>query len=197
MPLPLKLKKYYEKDAVELTLEDVIKNSDGMPGIAQSNRVKTVAQVQARLDQYRGGAKNMSEDQLKTESHDSKRLGEFLNALVQTRPPRCHPHAIISGRHTGAIDLRIILAACGMRIDDLYNGVWLPIGTNDCPHPSFPKAPPHSRIHRKAYYLWLASKINKASCQNIAQLRFHLRHAAQMLHEHTFPENILTLKEKK
>jgi len=195
MPVPEYLAKHYEKTSVELTLEDVIRNSEGVPETSQINRVKTIARVQAGIDKYRAEAKTMSKSQLQTEKHDSKRLGIFLDALVKSRPPRCQAHAIISGLHPLAIDLRIVMAACGMRIDDVLNGCWLPENTKACPHPVYPKAPPHSRIHRKTYYIWLASMINKYNCKHINVLRTKLKLITQMLHQHNFPENILKLEE--
>jgi len=191
MPTPEYLVKYHEKTPVQLTIEDVIKDSDGEWKASNLNRVKTVASVQTGIDKYRSAASSMTEDQLEDERHDSARLGEFLDATVMRRPPRCHAHAIVSGGHNGAGDLRTLLAFYGLRIDDPDNGCWLPVNTAATPHPAFPKAAPHSRIHRHNYYFWLEARINGVTIKNIAMLRVALRLVAQSLHEHTFPKYVM------
>lgn len=191
MPLPEYLVKYHEKTPVELTIEDVIKASNGKYVASIVNRAKVVASVQAGIEAYRQGAGPMSQKQLKGEAHDSGRLGEYLDVHVMKRPPRCHAHAVISGGHNEAIDLRVVMAVCGMRIDDPHNGCWLPENTAATPHPAFPKAVPHSRIHRKGYYRWLATRIDLVSTNTYEKLAFRLGQYVQGLHERTYPDYVI------
>jgi len=194
MPIPEYLVKYHEKTPVELTIEDVVKNSEGKWVPSQVNRVNVVASVQSGIAKYREAATSMTEEQLENEKHDSGRLGEFLDATVMRRPPRCHAHAIVSGHHDEAADLRLLLAIFGMRIDDPYNGCWLPENTAATPHPAFPKAVPHSRIHRFNYYFWLKARLNETTIQNHEYLKVALKLITQHLHEHTFPEYVMLRK---
>lgn len=97
----------------------------------------------------------MSPEELENEVHNSQRLGEFMAITGEPRPNRlCDPHAIISGGHTLAGELRGILAWFERRIDDPVNGCWLP--RNTAAVKSMPRqlqnAVPHSRIHRIKYY---------------------------------------------
>lgn len=64
-------------------------------------------------------------------------------------------HAIIAGGHAESWALRVILAECEIGIDDPYNGCWLPARTKYTGQQPYPKALPHSRIHRFNYYAWL------------------------------------------
>lgn len=195
MPLPEYLVKHHEKTSVELTIDDVVKNSDGKWVPSQVNRVKIVASVQAGIDKYRStGKTSMTEDDLENEKHDSGRLGEYLDATVMRRPPRCHAHAVVSGNHAEAAELRVLLALYGMRIDDPHNGCWLPENTAATPHPAFPKAVPHSRIHRFNYYFWLKVRLNEVVVKNEKLLIASLNFITQSLHEHTFPEYVMLKK---
>ncbi len=194
MPLPEYLVKYHEKTPVELTIQDVIKNTEGKWVASQVNRVKVVASVQMGIEKYRQGAASMSDIQLEDEKHDSGRLGEFLDATVMRRPPRCHAHAIVSGHHDDAVDLRMLLAIYKLRIDDPFNGCWLPENTAATPHPAFPKAVPHSRIHRYNYYFWLSTRLNEVTIKNLKMLQGQLKLIAQHLHERTFPDYVMLRK---
>jgi len=191
MPVPEYLAKYYEQSPLDLVIADVIKNTEGQLVVSQINRVKTIASIQAGIDKYRAEAKNMSQKQLSEDPHNSTRLGVFLDALVMRRPPRCHAHAVISGTHPDAAILRLRMAFCKMRRDDIHNGCWLPENTAATPHPAFPKAPPHSRIHRKNYYMWLNRAINRPQINNYNTMVFALKRITQHLHEHTFPEFVM------
>jgi len=194
MPIPDYLVKYHEKTPVELTIDDVVKNTEGKWVSSQVNRVKAVASVQLGIDKYRQAVKPMNEEQLENEKHDSGRLGMFLDATVMRRPPRCHAHAIVSGFHDDAVELRVLLAIFQVRIDDPYNGCWLPENTAATPHPAFPKAVPHSRIHRYNYYFWLRARLNEVTIKNSGMLKEGLKLIAQHLHEHTFPEYVMLRK---
>lgn len=194
MPVPEYLAKYYEQSPVDLVIADVIKNTEGQLVASQVNRVKTIASVQAGIDKYRQQAKNMTEEQLENEKHCSTRLGTFLDALIMRRPPNCHAHAIVAGNHPLAAGMRLLLAFHGMRIDDVHNGCWLPENTAATPHPAFPKAPPHSRIHRLNYYLWLQGLLNENKIKDYKTLVIALKLITRHLHEHTFPPTMMLKK---
>jgi len=197
MPVPEYLTKYYERSPIDLVIRDVVKNTEGKLIPSELNRVKTVASVQVGIDKYRQEAKTMTQKQLQNEKHNSCRLGDFLDALVMRRPPRCHAHAIISGDHADAATLRLIMAVCGMRIDDVFNGCWLPENTAATPHPLFPRAVPHSRIHRANYYLWLQERLAALSVNNYAALARALKLITRQLHERTFPSYVMLKKGQK
>ena len=133
MPLPEYLIKYHEKNPVELVIDDVVKSTEGKWVASQANRVKITASIQAGIDKYRAAASSMSLEQLEDERHDSCKLGQYLDATVMRRPPRCHVHAIVSGNHADSVDLRMLLAIFEMRIDDPCNGCWLPENTAATP----------------------------------------------------------------
>ncbi|MFK5948916.1 MAG: AHH domain-containing protein [Methylococcales bacterium] len=194
MPVPEYLEKFYEMSPTERVIKDVVKNSKGEFIPSQINRVKVVASIQVGIDKYRQGISRMSKRQLETETHDSGRLGEFLDATVMRRPPRCHAHAIVSGAHEDAAELRTLLAIRKLRIDDPHNGCWLPENTAATPHPSFPHAIPHSRIHRYNYYFWLRARLNMVTIKDIGTLQSSLRRIAQHLHENTVPSYVMKPK---
>jgi len=61
-------------------------------------------------------------------------------------------------------------------------------------HAAFPKAVPHSRIHRYNYYFWLRARLNEVTIKNSGMLSEGLKLIAQHLHEHTFPEYVMLRK---
>lgn len=98
----------------------------------------------------------MTEDEREQETHDSQRLGDHMRAEGIAKPNfYYHAHAIISGGETRAWRLRTLLAECELGVDDPHNGCWLPSSTRYCGQKPYPKAIPHSRIHRENYYTWL------------------------------------------
>ncbi len=167
------------------------------PTQADMNNVAVSASIQLGLDKYRKAAETMSRLELRSEKHDCNRLARFLEATGQPRPNRCHAHAIVSGAHKEAAQLRAVLAWLKLRIDDPDNGCWLPENTAATPHPLFPKAVPHSRIHRYHYYAWLNRIINSQFISNQANLRQALKLIAQQLQERTFPPYVMLPKGKK
>lgn len=194
MSIPDKPLKYYEKSATQLAIENTVQQSDGNITHEHINYLKTVASVQIGIAKYRQKTAEMSRRQLENETHDSARLGRFLESVGNRRPPRCHAHAIVSGAHDDAVELRTLLAVRKVRIDDPDNGCWLPENTAATPHPSFPKAIPHSRIHRYNYYFWLRSRLNLITIKSENILRQQLRFISQHLHENTMPEYVMLKK---
>lgn len=191
MPIPEKLPKYYEKDLLDHVIDRTVAQ-EGELTAADLNKAVVAAQVQCGIDQYLAAAKGMSSDELRAESHDSARLSRHLEAVGQKRPPRCHAHAIVAGKHEYAAILRVIMAKLQIRIDDPDNGCWLPENTAATPHPAFPKAIPHSRIHRFNYYFWLRTRLG--SIRQEGAFRITLKLTARHLHERTFPEYVMLKK---
>jgi len=77
----------------------------------------------------------MDSDALLNERHYSSRMALQLKRTGFPRPSsRCDAHAIISGSHKLAAQMRAILAWLKMRIDDHHNGCWLPRNITDKVH---------------------------------------------------------------
>ena len=190
LPIPESPKPYYEKDALDNAIDVFVKKDK--PTQADLDHIGTIATVQVGLDKYRADALNMSRKQLRNEPHDSTRLGRLMEAADgKRRPARCHAHAIVSGAHREAAKLRAVLAWFKLRIDDPDNGCWLPENTKATPHPLFPKAVPHSRIHRAGYYRWLNQIIRQERFADQSQLRIELKRIAQRLQQGTYPSDVM------
>lgn len=185
-------KKFHQKDLLDREIERFSKLEK--PTIGDLNRVGTVSQVQAGLNAYRAQAMNMTPEELEDESHNSPRLAHFLTISGMPRPhPLCDAHAIISGGHTGAARVRAVLAWFQRRIDDPINGCWLPRNTTAIPHmPRYlSSAVPHSRIHRKGYYLWLQNFISITNIRTDQELVNALTIARHKLQSSTFPSYVM------
>lgn len=191
MPLPDKTLKYHEKNLLDHVI-DQISTQEKEPTAADLNKVVVAAQVQAGIDKYRAEAKSMSPDGLRSEEHNSARLGEHLVATGKRRPPRCHAHAIVAGKHHHAAVLRTLMARLEIRIDDPDNGCWLPENTAATPHPAFPSAVPHSRIHRYNYFFWI--RIRLSSIRKDHLFRKGLQEIARALQQKKFPSYVINKK---
>lgn len=188
-------KKAYEKDRVDLVIDQFAKLDK--PTKSDLNRVKVIAQVEQGLDKYRAAAPNMNDDALAEESHQSKLLAHFMSVSGDPKPhPKCHAHAVISGAHKYAAELRAILAWLKLRIDDPDNGCWLP--ENTAAKPLMPRrlqnAVPHSRIHRYNYYFWLNTLIDPAITSTQAELRRTLNMVATRLQAGSQPQYVMNKK---
>ena len=191
MPIPEKHIKYYEKDLLEHALDNVAAGDDPLSP-ANRNKVATAAQVQMGIDLYRMAAKGMSEDQLLGEGHNSAVLGFHLEQAYGPRPPRCHAHALVAGKHRYAAELRLLMAILKIRIDNVDNGCWLPENTAATPHPSFPGAPPHSRIHRYNYFFWIFSRLGNLDDEGL--FRTNLKVISDILQQGHMPHYVLLPK---
>ncbi len=191
MPAPEKTVKYHEKDLLDHVIDQTIAQENSLTP-TDLNKVVVAAQVQCGIDRYLANSKTMTTEQLRGECHNSSRLSRHLESTGQKRPPKCHAHAIVAGKHEYAAILRVIMARLKIRIDDPDNGCWLPENTAATPHPSFPKAVPHSRIHRFNYYFWLRTRLG--SIRQELPFRKTLQLTARHLHERTLPEYVLLRK---
>ncbi|MCO1336663.1 AHH domain-containing protein [Microbulbifer sp. OS29] len=161
-------KPYYLKDRREVAI-DMFASKDNITK-ADYMALQVVEQVEETLDKYRQEAVTMSRKELRSEEHDSARLGKFMDKNGKPHPGgNCDAHAIVSGTHTKATRQRGILARVNIRMDDIRNGTWLPRRTADTPHPKMPAAVPHSRIHRNGYYLWLKLKFETLDLNNLSE----------------------------
>ncbi len=148
------------------------------PTALDFQRVGSTAQVQQdiesqKLARFRRRGIQMDDDGLRGERHYSRRLALQLTRAGYSRPSqRCDAHAIVSGMHKYAAQMRAVLAWCKMRIDDHQNGCWLPRSREDRPHmPSFlKKAVPHRHVHRIAYYEWIGGTINFENIDGVEDL---------------------------
>ncbi len=162
---------------------------------AERGKVQVVAQLQQRLADYRKKVNGMSNDDREDEQHDSARLGDLMRAAGIPRPNfYYHAHAMISGSDTRAWRLRTVLADCQIGVDDPHNGCWQPSSSRHCGQKPYPKAIPHSRIHRENYYLWLNIRFigirdTKTMIERLAATRRDLLHA-------TFPSGVMLKKGK-
>jgi len=155
------------------------------------------ADVQNQLDLYRIGALSMSAQALEDEPHKPSLLAQNMAAANDPRPvsgEHCHCHAMVSGAHAEAAEVRAMLAWCRMRIDAPRNGCWLPRNTKARAFmPEWLKsAVPHSRIHRKSYYAWLDRVINPIQIKSSDDLLKTLKMIRVRLQSGKVPQNILT-----
>jgi len=197
LAIPVNGQKFFEKDLIDKAIDGVLSNdndNDNDNDLTEQdlNRVTVAAQVQFGIDTFRAQAAGMSMDELKGEKHSSARLGRLLELTGQGRPARCHAHAIISGNPHHAAVLRALMARLSIRIDDPDNGCWLPENTAATPHPAFPRAIPHSRIHRYNYYFWLRFRLG--SIRQTAIFRKDLQLISKHLQQHTCPEYVMLTK---
>ncbi|PUA27926.1 MAG: hypothetical protein B0W54_15550 [Cellvibrio sp. 79] len=195
MAFPRTEKKLYEKDRVDLAIDDFAKIEK--PKKSDLNRVKVMAQIEQGIDKYRAAASKMSIDELEGEAHQSTILAHFMEVNGDIKPhSKCHAHAIVSGAHRYAAELRAILAWLKLRIDDPDNGCWLPENTAAKLH--MPKhlqnAVPHSRIHRYNYYFWLNSLIDVVTTPTQQDLRRALNMVAARLQSGSQPKYVMNKK---
>ncbi|BFM15465.1 hypothetical protein R50073_16480 [Maricurvus nonylphenolicus] len=191
MPVPEKPVKYHEKNLLDHVIDQTTSQKEELTA-ADCNRIATAAQVQAGIDNYRAQAAQMSTQQLRDEQHVSSRLGAHLEEAGHLRPAKCHAHALVAGKHQYAAILRALMARLGIRIDDSDNGCWLPENTAATPHPAFPKAVPHSRIHRYNYFFWLRFRLG--SIRQEQPFRTTLQLTARHLQQGTQPEFVMMKK---
>ncbi|UTA49311.1 AHH domain-containing protein [Simiduia sp. 21SJ11W-1] len=159
----------------------------------ERGRIQVIAQVQAGLAKYRQDAKDKDVDELEDEKHCSQRLGDHMRADGFARPgPYWHAHAIVAGCDTRAWQLRALLAECSVGIDDADNGCWLPSRTKYTGQQPYPKAVPHSRIHRHNYFAWL--NIRFAGVFDERVVRNRLSDTRRDLLHATFPKEVMLPK---
>ncbi len=137
----------------------------------------------------------MTEQQLLTNEHSSLRLARRLVERHGVRPSKCHAHAIVAGRHKFAAPTRALMATLRIGIDDPDNGCWLPENTAATPHPAFLKTPPHSRIHRAAYFQWLRIRLGCIRVE--AAFRTQLNIIARMIQNGDLPPQVMAKGSKK
>lgn len=158
---------YHPKSPVELALDRFKAHLNTLPEEPNSHQlrhikleeaiIRTLSQVEQRLEEYQGWVRTASVQELKDEEHSSIRLGRNLRAAGRPKPDdRCDAHAIVAGKHGESTELRLRLAMKKIGVDEADNGCWLPRSwSKDNNHWALPHAVPHSRIHRKTYYRWL------------------------------------------
>ncbi len=191
MPLPELPKPHYLKDSLDLVIENTIQK-DGELNQSAINRVIVAAQIREGIERYRRGVASMTTKELLLEEHCSTRLGRHLVERFGVRPTKCHAHAIVAGKHPDAVPARVLMAKFKIGIDDTDNGCWLPENTAATPHPAFPKAPPHSRIHRAAYFQWIRTRLGSMRMEKL--FRVQLNVIGRMLQNGEFPKHIMLPK---
>lgn len=195
MPIPENVTPHCFKDPLDLVIENTAKK-DGPLTQSDFNKVTVAAQIQDGIERYRMSAQQRTSEELIKEDHNSKRLSLHLVESYGPRPPRCHAHAIVSGRHKLAAPARLVMAKLKIGVDDTDNGCWLPENTVATPHPSFLKAPPHSRIHRSNYYWWINSRLAPTiPIMQQALFRKNLNIISRMLHTGEFPDYVMLRKD--
>ena len=164
------------------------------PTLADFMAFRTRIQIGDFLDKYRARTKQMTQLQLQSEKHDSARMGRYMRRAGDPCPSsQCDAHAMISGTHKDALMLRLLLAWAGIRIDDPFNGCWLPRDWDDRKYmPNHLRnAVPHCRIHHKAYYAWLGRMINFTTIKSTDQLINALRLVRGFLQSGAVPPNVM------
>lgn len=177
-------------------INTAIRNFAGkdLPTLLDWHHLKSLSQVQTGLVEYEARGRGMNFEQLLAEEHDSARLAKHMTANGDARPHTlCHCHAIISGGDPRAIPMRAVLAWLKMRIDFPANGVWLPMNTAALKSMSgkLKNAVPHSRIHRKGYYRWLATLIDQSRIKDDQSLAMTLKDIRFKLETRTFPSYVM------
>jgi A nuclease family of the HNH/ENDO VII superfamily with conserved AHH len=137
------------------------------------------------LNAYIDKGQKMDFKNLMEEDHKSERLGKFLETQGYSRPDEnFEAHALVSGGHSRAKVAREILAQFKIRIDEPFNGLWLPnYKKNMNLYPEYSRS--HSSIHRKVYYLNITACLEQAMSPMHA--RGILRKVAQGLVTGSFP----------
>lgn len=122
-------------------------------------RIKTLAQIQQRLSEYRKQADVMTRKEFRDEKHHpARKLASNLRAAGRPRPSKNHvAHHIImgKGRTQGMADARLLMFLYRIRINDPDNGTWMPRDIKDKGHWSMPHCPAHSEIHGHNYETWV------------------------------------------
>ena len=195
MALPTTPARYANQNPVERSIDNYA--TLDKPTQGDLNGIKAVAQVERGLDIYRAAAKNMSIDALEDERHQSSLLSSHMSAEGDPRPHNlCHAHAVISGAHQYAAELRAVAAWLKLRIDDPDNGCWLP--ENTAAKAQMPErlrnAIPHSRIHRYNYYFWLNREINPQMTGTQDKLRQRLNMVSLRLQAGSQPSYVMNKK---
>ncbi len=160
---------------------------------SERNKIKVVAQIQQGLADYRCTIRGLTVEEREDEAHDSARLGDHMRAEGFARPNSYwHAHAMISGSDTRAWLLRSLMAECALGIDDGHNGCWLPAATKHTGQRPYPKAVPHSRIHRHNYYAWLNARFT--GVRELNTLISRLRQTRSDLLYASFPPEVMLPK---
>ncbi len=191
------------KNLLERTLQTAIEGYGKRPWkneaekdryiLHEISHIKAITKLQIQLNQYADQAKSMTTEALMAETANSETLGKNMRASGKPKPDFCwDAHHIISGGHPEAAALRAIIALLKLRIDDPGNGVWLPSRTEHTGRDPYPRAVPHSRIHRQNYYDWLN--------ENLLHIRteFALRRALDIIEKKLltadFPRKVMLVK---
>ncbi len=170
-------KPYAFKSRTEKVIDKFVKIEK--PTQADLNSVIVQGQIEEgilKMLGYIADGYGKSQNSLESEVHNSELLGQNMEAAGDKRPGKTDEwdaHAIVSGGHPRAAALRGILAWLKIRIDDPDNGCWLPHNTAAKIKTGSP-AVPHSRIHRKHYYMWMDSYINLTHTKTQSHCRFQL-----------------------
>ena len=181
MAIPTSRLKAYEKTQVDLAIDEFVSLKE--PTAKDINRIRVVAEIQSKLDEYRFEATCMSQTSLKEEKHLSSTLARRMTDEAADPKPsdNCDCHAIVSGGHRLAAPMRAILARFLTRIDDPRNGCWLPRTYDDIADmpPWLKKAVPHQGLLNPRYYQWLdyTIGINLDSVESRDDIIFALKQA--------------------
>jgi len=186
-------KKFFEKDLVDREIDRFA--SLDKPTRGDLNRVRSLARLQLKLKKYRAGADKMTEVEIEAEKHSCRRLGQHMTAAGDPRPHKlCHAHAIVSGGHEYAAELRAVLAWFKLRIDDPHNGCWLP-GTKEALS-QMPErlrnAAPHLSIHRREYYEWIEGFLSFETVDTRGKLVEALNFLEHRLQSGAYPPEVVT-----
>jgi len=178
-------KQYWEMNPTERAeasflrdIEDLKKrlaNNDGKP-LTPEEKSQITSEINSRLKSigvtgwiqsqinllgnFKNKSAQLEERQLRWEKHCSTRLGDNLRRAGKMRPDsNCQAHAIIAGKDQNAGEMRAMLAAIGIRVDDPCNGAWLPAYEKHLPHWAMPNAVCHAWLNHAGYHRWLAVDI--------------------------------------
>ena len=172
-------------------------------------RLKTIASVQGKLDEYReAGMRAVNDDEFGRRSamsmmrsekhHPTKVLENYMRAEGQTKPSNKHTaHHIVPGKGKLKVltaQTRIHLHLHGIRINDPANGVYLVHDDSDTPHWSMPKSKGHLTYHTHDYERWVSQKLTPHT--NIDIIKTQLQIIGRLLQDNE-PKNAIPVIKKK
>ncbi len=134
--------------------------------IRECSKLENMSNLQMKLDQYREQHSRMKLAERVKEAQNagnSEKLGLHLRAAGAFRLNKhWHAHHIVCSRHPSHAAARFKLFAY-LRINDPYNGCWLPTKHKYATGTIMPNAVGHSYLHTDKYADWVRRDIVSAS----------------------------------
>jgi len=166
----------------------------------QRRHIEVLADLQAKLENYRTANKSKSANELlKEKHHPTNVLANHLTAVHEPKPSEHHDaHHIImgTGRHQKPrmMRARLNMHIHGIGINDPQNGAWLPRKYEHKGHWACPQAPAHKEIHRYNYETWITDLFSLPGLTELT-VTSRLREVKTMLKFGGYPDKITMPKD--